>query len=298
MAVYGPILMACQGYVEWGVTVTALFLLLYLPLTVAGAVQNDVRLLMWANVAYYMVHSVLLIGLVFIIWMKATTTFYINPDMKLLGRALGAISFRPGKAPQEITLWKENMDDVFGITFEVPEEERHHFTAWWDMHAFGAWLANMEAHNVGKEKYDHAKIIENINLFKASNGEEIHGYLWQSLRLHAYDTGTLEGTRKANPDMETAVTYAQTVCEPTWWLSPQSMNDCAHAAGHGYFYYFFDIGKAVLACTDPTLASHAPGPEYSWDGDPKMSGLDGQNYTGALVPITIPRHDRHSLARA
>jgi Na+-driven multidrug efflux pump len=64
VAVYGPILMACQGYVEWGVTVTALFLLLYLPLTAAGAVQNDVRLLMWANVAYYMVHSVLLIGLV------------------------------------------------------------------------------------------------------------------------------------------------------------------------------------------------------------------------------------------
>ena len=49
------------------------------------------------------------------------------------------------------------------------------------------------------------------------------------------------------------------VCEPMWYLSPQSMNDCAHAAGHGYFYYFFDIGKAILACTDPSLRDHAPG---------------------------------------
>jgi hypothetical protein len=48
------------------------------------------------------------------------------------------------------------------------------------------------------------------------------------------------------------------------------MNDCAHAAGHGYFYYFFDVGKAVLACTDPTLSEHAPGPQYSWDADTRM----------------------------
>ena len=52
-----------------------------------------------------------------------------------------------------------------------------------------------------------------------------------------------------------------------WWLSPQTMNDCAHAAGHGYFYYFLDIGRAVLACTDPTLANYAPGTEYSLDTD-------------------------------
>eukprot|EP00966_Prymnesium_polylepis_P087455 2023623-Prymnesium_polylepis.2 len=66
------------------------------------------------------------------------------------------------------------------------------------------------------------------------------------------------------------------------------MNDCAHAAGHvsiadtphectGYFYYFLDIGRAVLACTDPTIVEHAPGPEYSWDGDSKQAGLDGVN---------------------
>jgi len=67
------------------------------------------------------------------------------------------------------------------------------------------------------------------------------------------------------------------VCEPMWYLSPQSMNDCAHAAGHGYFYYFFDIGKAILACTDPSLRDHAPGPEEGWDADPKTYGWDGLN---------------------
>jgi hypothetical protein len=37
----------------------------------------------------------------------------------------------------------------------------------------------------------------------------------------------------------------------------------------GYFYYFMDIGKAILACTDPSLAENAPGPELSWDFDAK-----------------------------
>ena len=132
--------------------------------------------------------------------------------------------------------------------------------------------------NDNAAQYELDKINNNINLFKASNGEEIHGFLWQSLRLLAYDNGTLEGNRDPDPPHKVAVDHAHKICEPTWWVSPQSMNDCAHASGHGYFYYFMDIGKAILACTDPTLASHAPGPEYSWDGDPKMSGLDGQNY--------------------
>ena len=80
------------------------------------------------------------------------------------------------------------------------------------------------------ERFQHG--LNNINVFKASNGEEIHGFLWQSLRLHAYDTGTLEGTRIVNPPHKVAVDHAHKVCEPTWWVSPQSMNDCAHAAGH------------------------------------------------------------------
>jgi len=38
-----------------------------------------------------------------------------------------------------------------------------------------------------------------------------------------------------------------------------------------------DVGKAVLACTDPTLREHTPGPEYGWDADGKSYGWDGVN---------------------
>ena len=114
----------------------------------------------------------------------------------------------------------------------VREDEKDHFTAWWDTHAFGAWMANLAARNGRKGKYANDEVVKNINLYKASNGEEIHGYLWQSLRLHAHNGGTLEGARIANPPHKTAVDHAHETCKPMWWLSPQTMNDCAHAAGH------------------------------------------------------------------
>ena len=63
----------------------------------------------------------------------------------------------------------------------------------WDMHAFGAWLANVAADNNHAGRHARGALVANINLFKASNGEEIHGYLWQSLRLLAHEGGTLAG---------------------------------------------------------------------------------------------------------
>ena len=53
----------------------------------------------------------------------------------------------------------------------VPEDEKHHFTAWWDMHAFGAWLANSAAENNHQGDWARNELVKNINLFKASNGE-------------------------------------------------------------------------------------------------------------------------------
>ena len=64
VGVYGPILMACQGYVEWGLAVAVLFTVVYLPLTIAGSVAGDVRLLVWANVAYNIAHISVLVYLV------------------------------------------------------------------------------------------------------------------------------------------------------------------------------------------------------------------------------------------
>ena len=214
------------------------------------------------------------------IWPGADTPYQSNdPDRRTMSCALcGRLkrTFPAGAPIAAPDLIKANLGIEYSME-GVPEDEREQYTAWWDMHAFGAWLANMAARNGRQGLWAEDQIIKNIGLFKASNGEEIHGFLWQSLRLHAYDTGTLEGTRKADPDHQTAVDHAHYVCEGTWWVSGQSMNDCAHAAGHGYFYYFFDIGKAVLACTDPGIRWHAPGPEYGWDADPRSSGFDGIN---------------------
>ena len=114
----------------------------------------------------------------------------------------------------------------------VPEEEREHYTAWWDTHAFGAWLANGAAKNGHTGMWDRDALVEKINLFKASNGEEIHGFLWQSLRLLAHEEGILEGSRIPDPPHKVATLHAHQVCQPMWSLAPQTMNDCAHAAGH------------------------------------------------------------------
>ena len=64
VGVYGPILMACQGFVEWGVTVTLLTFLVYVPLTVAGSVAGDVKVLVGANLAYNLAHFLALAYLV------------------------------------------------------------------------------------------------------------------------------------------------------------------------------------------------------------------------------------------
>ena len=61
VGVYGPILMGCQGFVEWGLIVTGCFFLVYLPLTLIGGALGSVQLLVWANVAYNLAHFAALI---------------------------------------------------------------------------------------------------------------------------------------------------------------------------------------------------------------------------------------------
>ena len=42
-------------------------------------------------------------------------------------------------------------------------------------------------------------VVKHINNWRTSNGEEMHGYLWQSTRLLAYDTKSLDGNRLESP---------------------------------------------------------------------------------------------------
>ena len=145
----------------------------------------------------------------------------------------------------------------------------HLYTANMDFHPFGAWLAN-------DGKWDVNKTVRLIHTWKVSNGEEMHGYLWQSLRLLAYDTGTLDGQRKEHVDDETGVRHAMCVCAPSWYYSSQTRDDCAHAAGHGFFYYYLDIGRAMNACWAEELVHNTPGDENNRDYDPITNGLTGK----------------------
>ena len=174
----------------------------------------------------------------------------------------------------------QNILEAVGVEYSlvgVPDDEKHLYTANWDMHPFGAWLANHAAKR-GYEFPDSVdEIVRQIGIWKASNGEEIHGFLWQSVRLLAYDTGTLEGTRKAYPDDETAVNHVLSVCKPSWWLSPQTRDDCSHAAGHGYLYYYMDVGRAIKACWTDQIVLHTPGPEEDADAYTRMAGLSAKD---------------------
>jgi hypothetical protein len=161
---------------------------------------------------------------------------------------------------------------LFAPTPEITTEAAL-YTNNWDFHPFGAWLANEAA--LHGHKVDD--VVRDIHVWKASNGEEIHGYLWHSLRLLAYDTGTLEGTRKAWVDDHTGQAHAMAVCKPTWWLSPQSRDDCAHAAGHGFFYYYLDLGRAASACWSDLIVDQTPGDWADSDADTRLSGLNAQD---------------------
>ena len=134
--------------------------------------------------------------------------------------------------------------------------KEHLYTNNWDFHPFGSWLANEAAAHPQTTKI--LNIVADIHNWKATNGEEMHGYLWQSLRLLAYDTGTLDGKRLDNPNAFEAEDHAMKVCAPAWWLAPQTRDDCAHAAGHGFFYFHLDIGKAMQSCWTDKIVDHTP----------------------------------------
>lgn len=200
-----------------------------------------------------------------------------EPDRRTMSCGLcGHLKRRFGAAPYFLDRSQAVIND--------PGRE-HLYTANWDFHPFGAWLANeaaLRGHQV-------EGVVEAINNWKASNGEEMHGYLWQSLRLLAYDTGTLDGQRKATLDDVTPVQHMLKVCAPTWWLAPQTRDDCAHAAGHGLFYYYMDIGRAVMSCWTDEIVDHTPCGSFP----PKIYLKEGQECTRKW-----PKNGRRELAVA
>jgi hypothetical protein len=97
VGVYGPILMACQGYVAWGVTVTACFFMLYLPITIVAAVVQDVRLLIWANVVYMIVHWLVLVYLVHVRMLPRILS--VTAEAQIPPQKVAPAPARPGSEP-------------------------------------------------------------------------------------------------------------------------------------------------------------------------------------------------------
>ena len=67
------------------------------------------------------------------------------------------------------------MKAAVGIEYSyegVVEEDRHLYTGNWDMHPFGAWIANEAAKHNHKPPYNVDEVVRKINVWKASNGEE------------------------------------------------------------------------------------------------------------------------------
>jgi len=149
------------------------------------------------------------------------------------------------------------------------------YTANWDMHPFGSWLANDAALN----RRSSDEQVASINTFKTTNGEEMHGYLWQSVRLLAYDNGMLSGARKDRDaiDAETGELHVMRVCQTSWHLAPQTRDDCSHAAGHGFFYYYMDVGRAVSSCWASSIVHYAPGLDADQDQDTRTNGLNAKD---------------------
>lgn len=195
-----------------------------------------------------------------------------EPDRRTMSCALCGRLARtfPGGAPVGAP---DKIEAAIGTKYSfegISDDEKPNFDAWWDFHAFGAWMANRAAKAGHRPPWGEDVIVNNINVWRASNGEEIHGHLWQRLRLAAYDTGTLEGTRLPVLDPDGIAVNAFQVCKSFWWHAPQSRDDCSHAAGHGFFYYFMDIGPAILACTSDQIVNFTPGPSEDTDSYTRM----------------------------
>lgn len=109
IGVYGPLLVACQGYVSWGILVAVLFFLVYLPPTLAAAVLGDVHLLVYAQLAFAILHFVGVYYLVHFRFLPAlcvtdsvTHAAVQDEDPKADERAADVPETRP---PRSFTRW-------------------------------------------------------------------------------------------------------------------------------------------------------------------------------------------------
>ena len=175
---------------------------------------------------------------------------------------------------------------------------------WWnevDMHSFGAWLAR-DVHERGR---DPQETMHDVHRFRVTNGEEVHGFVWETLRL-------VSGSGADHVDV------ALRTCLPSASLGRQTRDDCAHAIGHGFFYYHMEelqagrspldgrtvVNRAMADCLDNRVQQRQYGGPF--DGGrlhmfqylcaSGVSHSASNSLTiGSLAAIAAAGHDARSL---
>ena len=121
----------------------------------------------------------------------------------------------------------------------------------WDMHAFGLWYARARWPAQLDEVQLAADILQ-MAAFRLDNGEVMHAFIWSSLAL------LRDSQRERPPGWREPSVWLSGACEVTRQFYAEgaggenagvNFGTCGHGAGHGLYYYYGDIGKAMLACT-------------------------------------------------
>ena len=95
--------------------------------------------------------------------------------------------------------------------------------------------------------------LSRIAEYRITNGEILHGFVWQSLIL----------LKKEQPWADPAE-WVYRACGPVWKFDGPPGGEgvnrgvCGHAAGHGFYYYYGDLRDALPACRRANGAGGQP----------------------------------------
>ena len=164
---------------------------------------------------------------------------------------------------------------------------RANWTAQWDMHAFGEWLAATSWPSPALEA--PTKVLGPLASLRVTNGEALHGFLWRSLDAIGRHGGGRGRTRRAEgllappqpqlqsqsaqpprppPQPQQLDQQQHAGPEPLWWVrltcapsfsldvlrvAGQSVFECAHGAGHGLFQFHRARASQALEAPPPSL---------------------------------------------
>ena len=171
--------------------------------------------------------------------------------------------------------------------YEARLGSRGYWDRWvgWDLHPFGVWLADA----VWPAQLEERRLWEaeeRIARYRLTNGEVMHGFVWQSLALLA------ERAPPRDPSE-----WVFTACDPTWRWQNEGTNrgTCAHGAGHGLFYYYRRGDCGWSCAVRAALPACSRGPLGGWAAEGNWAELcEGGVFHSAFNSLTAPDLLRHA----